>query len=184
MELNKIIENSKDFPNKLNKAFQKDLNNIINILIENFDIYQRDSKVRIEKEYLHKFLTKDFKTENVCSAVTKNGLNCSKKSHGDSKYCKIHYNKHMYENLQKNKMNEYTEVKDTVPILLFQSEKNNEIREDLEKKFIEDSFYLVDDKFIYDNTTYEKVGYIRIDNVTENKEYILTDDPFILGVYN
>lgn len=44
----------------------------------------------------------------------------------------------------------------------------------LKKKFIGDSFYYIDNMFIYDNYN-EKVGYI------DNNEYFLTDDPFILN---
>lgn len=44
----------------------------------------------------------------------------------------------------------------------------------LKMKFIEDSFYYVDTKFIY-NKLKQKVGYI------DNGEFILTDDPYILS---
>jgi hypothetical protein len=46
-------------------------------------------------------------------------------------------------------------------------------KDDLKSKFIDDSFYFVDNKFIYD-TNYNKVGYIY------NNEYVLTSDPFLL----
>lgn len=180
MELNKVIENTKELPNKINKAFQKDLDNIINVLVENFDIYQRDSKVRIDRDILYKFITKDLKKESNCSAITKNGLMCTKKSHGNSNYCKIHYNKHFFQN--KNIQNNNTvNVNDNDSIVIIEKEvcEENVQGDNLQKKFIEDSFYLVDDKYIYDKETYEKVGYIN-----SNGEYILTDDPFILGVYN
>jgi hypothetical protein len=51
---------------------------------------------------------------------------------------------------------------------------NKVYEKDLKKKFIDDVFYLIDDKFIYDNKTLEKVGIIN------NNNYILTLDPFIL----
>ena len=43
------------------------------------------------------------------------------------------------------------------------------------ERFIEDMFYYVDERYIYDKETLEKVG------VVSRGEYILTSDPFILG---
>jgi hypothetical protein len=45
----------------------------------------------------------------------------------------------------------------------------------LQQKFIDNTFYYVDDEFVYDKETYEKVGY------KQNNEYVLTFDPFLLG---
>jgi len=39
---------------------------------------------------------------------------------------------------------------------------------------IDGTFYYVDDSFVYDKNTLERVGY------TEGSRYVLTDDPFIL----
>ena len=44
---------------------------------------------------------------------------------------------------------------------------------------IDDTFYYVDDHFIYERDTLKKVGYI--ENEFDTKNYVLTDDPFILS---
>ena len=44
---------------------------------------------------------------------------------------------------------------------------------------IDDTFYYIDSHFIYERDTLQKVGYIENDQGTKN--YILTDDPFILS---
>lgn len=178
MELNKLIEKTKNFPDKIQNALKKDIITIVGLLIENYDIYERDSKVRITKEELQNSLFRYLQTEEIlCSAIKKNGLRCLNKGHGGTRYCKIHYNKHMFDELQ-NRMNTQIDV-DTEPILLFEDVSVAEEPKKTRMKLIDDTFYLVDDQFIYDKNSYEKVGYISKDG-----EYILTDDPFILGVSN
>jgi hypothetical protein len=57
--------------------------------------------------------------------------------------------------------------------------KDYEDYDNLQSVFIEDSFYLTDNDYIYDKSTYNKVGYVeKIDNKIV---YQLSDDPFVLN---
>lgn len=48
------------------------------------------------------------------------------------------------------------------------------IKKHVEKKFIDDKLYYIDDKYVYDLDNLKKVGY------KETNKYIITSDPFVL----
>ena len=172
MEISKIINKSKKLPISLEEAFKKDLDTIINNLLSEFDICHKGTKNKINKEILINKLSSSLKiNSNNCCAVTKNGNKCSKKTIDEnSKYCYNHIKNDSIERITQNE--DFYLIKNNEDNLnkLDKSDTLNYI-----KKYIDDSFYLIDDKFIYEQETLEKVGYI------DNNEFILTSDPFILN---
>ena len=61
--------------------------------------------------------------------------------------------------------------------ILIQAHKERlNVSKNLKKQFIEDTFYWIDDKYIYDIDSYEKVGII------EYNEFKLTSDPYLLKI--
>ena len=104
----------------------------------------------------------------ICLGISQNGNKCCRKSQPYSNYCKMHFYLEF-----RNKKSEKSICNESICII--NNKQNLENKENLEKIFIEDSFYYKDPHFISDTTTFEKVGYI--DTVGAP---ILTDDPFIL----
>lgn len=90
---------------------------------------------------------------------------CSRNAIDNFNYCKTH--------LYKISLNNQDIIKSDIKICKDTGAKKD--KRNLTKKFIDDTFYYIDDKLIY-NTNLEKVGYIN------NNEYILSSDPFILGI--
>lgn len=143
------------------------LKNICN----DYKVYDTNDNI-VDKDILYDQLMVP-KVIKRCVGVTNTNpiSQCTKKALDNYDYCKTHLSKMCFNKNEKEK-----EYEDDIFITL---ELNNthEHNMNLKKKFIEDSFYLVDNKFIYDNS-YKKVGYI--DTEFEETKYILTDDPFIL----
>ena len=132
------------------------------------------SQACIEKELLSpKIIKRCIGTTNT-SPITQ----CSRNALDDYDYCKTHMYKLGSTHIQKEQI-------DNSNILVQYKYANNSnfdrlSHEKLKKKFIDDTFYLIDDKFIYvynDNDTLEKVGII------DNNNYILTSDPFVLNIF-
>lgn len=87
---------------------------------------------------------------------------CSRNALTDSDYCK----KHMFNiGLQSDKNDVSFYVKKRKPETVCESS--------LTKKFIEDTFYYIDNQYVYD-LNLEKVGYM------DDGNCVLTSDPFIL----
>ena len=142
-------------------------------LCKNYKVYDtNDNMVDKDTLYDNLIITKVVKR---CVGVTNTNpiSQCTKNAVDNYDYCKKHLSKMCFKKQKEDESNNdifiELELNDNLPL------KNNSMN--LKKKFIDDSFYLIDDKFIYDNN-YKKVGYI--DNYLEESRYILTDDPFIL----
>ena len=145
-----------------------------------YDILYKNSNNTVKyKEFLDHFINGlEDKKENICLGISQNGNKCCRKAQDNSNYCKVHFYLEF-----RNK--EDNQKRDTI-FIINENNKDNKFdvkKQNLQKVFIEDSFYYKDDKFIYDTfknpdgtINYQKVGYI------ENNELILTDDPFILGI--
>lgn len=183
----KTIELANSLSEKIKNSYKKDIENIINVLIQDYDIYKRGSKELITKnELLNLFFNND--QIKYCSAATKSGTRCKHKAINNSNYC----NKHLYsiENLKEfihssklnNNENDYTEPDDFYLIEKKEEELKDYNKNNFKKILIDDAFYLIDDKWIYDKDSLEKVGYIEKNNENYNEiNYILTSDPFILN---
>lgn len=178
-----------DFVNKLRnvsldleKLYIKDLISMINVIYEECDVVERGSKKFISKEELIVRCKLGIR-DNICKAMCQTGSKCIRKSVDGGEYCKMHIGLSIKDNINSvvsMQMYERNEIKEEREIELEGKKKINDMNtnvmnmNNMKSKFIEDTFYYVDEKYIYDRETLEKVGYIS-DNVC-----ILTDDPFIL----
>jgi hypothetical protein len=158
---NKLSEN-------LRKAYLKDINSICCILCNEFNIYNKQHNEQVDSNNLYKFILTQFDIQNqICCAITMSNTRCTRKCISESKYCKLHVSKQLLSKQQ---------VQPTIDILYISQQQSTNTT--LEKQFIDDSFYYVDNKYIYDEN-YVKAGIINI-NELGKKDFILTDDPFIL----
>jgi hypothetical protein len=175
MELNHV---KSGFTTAIEKAIKKDISDIICMLMIDYDIKERGTTNAATKEQLYQKIMAKFEMGDAyCCAVTKNGSKCTRKVQvGKTRYCGTHANieilERMYEKKQNNVIRDHVTKKEKVSI-------SNDILSKMRKVFIEDSFFLVDEEYIYDKDTYEKVGYVEKDS--EDKKFVLTDDPFILN---
>lgn len=191
--LTKLIEKTKKLGPKIEKTFNNDLDKILDNMISEFDIYYRGSSEKVSKETLfEKFCFRSSDTTNnfinYCSAITNSGTPCSNKKYQNSKYCKKHMSKELIEKYQERLSEKYDQINQTYGIETIETIESHDNDIDitkLTKKFIEDTFYYIDDKFIYDTIDYRKVGYVDSQNFGNNKTdedhtFVLTEDPFIL----
>lgn len=51
----------------------------------------------------------------------------------------------------------------------------------LKQQLIQDTFYYVDSEYIYDKQSMQRVGYV--ETTQSDYNYVLTDDPFVLGLF-
>lgn len=179
METQRLIRRIRNLPINLERAYLNDISSIIDKILEEYDIFYKDTEQKVKREILlNKFkldLLDKREETNFCKGFSKNGNKCINKTFEDSKYCKRHH----YLTFR-DQFNE-TPIKQDIIILNDNNETQKETL-DINKfttKMIDDTFYYVDSNFIYDKETLKKVGYIENDQDTKN--YILTDDPFILS---
>lgn len=174
MELQKISKRFENLQDHLEKAYTKDIKEIIQNIFKEYDIlYKNTSEPVLFDSFLNNFLFSVKEEVPICLGISQNGNKCCRKSQPYSNYCKIHF---YLEFKNKNKKNS---LENTSTIEYINKEKQEveiENIKDLEKIFIEDSFYYKDNRFVYNITNFEKVGYIN------NDTPVLTDDPFILGI--
>jgi Fe-S-cluster containining protein len=171
MELQKLLKRFKNLDSSLEKAYKKDIKQIIQNILEEYDVFYKNTSDKVTLEEFNNIFTEE--EDPICLGISKNGNKCCRKSQPHSNYCKMHFYLEFNKKLNEennifiiNKNVEKTEIlnKGTLPSI------------DMEKIFIEDSFYYKDKEFIYDTSNFNKVGYI------QNEQVFLTDDPFILGV--
>ena len=167
-----MSNNEQKFLENFKKRIIKDT---LKTLFKKYHVYDNEENIMsqeiIEKELLSpKIIKRCIGTTNT-SPITQ----CSKNALDDYDYCKIHMYKLGSTHIHKEQF-------DNSNILVHFNTNNNFDNlstEKLKKKFIDDTFYLIDDKFIYnDNDTLEKVGII------DNNKYILTSDPFVLDIFH
>lgn len=151
----KFLENYKK---KIVKEFTKEL-------IKNFKVYNNNTNTVVSEKDIINIICAP-KILNRCIGTTTTGIisQCTRNAIDKFEYCKTH----MY------KIGYIKKKEETNTIIYIESVQNTKNTEDLKRKFINNSFYYVDDKFIYDKFS-NKVGYIN------NQEYILSSDPFILN---
>jgi len=176
---------------KVEKGYISDLENILQDILLHFTITRNDNnQEKITKDdlmelYITPLLQKE--KQYQCSAILVNGNRCSHKSLKDTKYkyCKKHFfkDKQTYNSLGNitEELESGLKLQDDSKLFVI----NNQIKDDiqlkkdtLEKHFIDNILYYVDEKYIYDEN-YCKTGYIENDN-DNIKNYILITDPFIL----
>lgn len=119
-----------------------------------------------------------------CYSETSNGYPCSRWSLVNEKYCGIHIN---------NKYNNETEINNQTNYADFEIEIEDDyindkqepehihdtikydknIKTDMRIEFIEDSFYYVDEKYVYNKGDLKKIG------IKTDDEYVLFDNPIV-----
>jgi hypothetical protein len=176
MELDKLTKILQNTSLKIEKACINDIIKITNSIFDEYDIKYKNTDISVEKElFLNKFKM-IFQNTNVliCKGISKNGNKCTRKASDDSKYCKTHN----YLSYREHLNNKQDDIIENVFVIeknnLDNNSDNNLDIENMDLKFINDSFYYTDNNYIYEKDSLIKVGYIH------NNEYILTDDPFIL----
>lgn len=157
---------------QVNKFRQDTVKQVIKKVLKNYVVLDKNLDKVDEESLMTEILRQD--EPERCSGVVSSGTKfsqCTRNASNDLGYCKIHAKK--YQSNQSYQKVE--EVKGEKLYLVKTEVKNSSTR--LKKVFIEDSFYFVDDNFIYDksNESLSKVGYV------DKGNYILTDDPFILN---
>jgi hypothetical protein len=141
---------------------------IIKTLHKKYKIYNSENN-QMDIETLQKeILTPKIIKRCIGATNTSPITQCSRNTIENYDYCKTHLYKiclQSHENIPDTSLIEYN--------INTKCEYKKQDKSNLKKKFIDDSFYFIDYKFIYD-MTHIKVGYIH------NNEYILTSDPFVL----
>ncbi len=191
MNINKCIYKSKQLSKSIEDAIKNDIETISKNLLCKFDIKFRGSNDLVSLEELQDYIFSPFRQEiaeqDFCCAVTTQGKRCTKRQQHNSIYCKTHAFKAVLDNHSKiittTTKKEYHQ---NVLVLLDQPGDKNHTNDKnagnfKHKQFIDDTFYMIDDAYIYDCNSMQKVGYIERDGVNQPK-YVLTDDPFVLEV--
>ena len=174
MEIARFYKRLENISNNFEKAYENDINFIIDNLFEEYDILYKDTNITVHKNIiLNKFLSILGKTQDdiICNGFSQNGNKCFRKASRDSEYCKTH------SYLAFKQHNLTTKPSGTQDIVVFVPNNQDNINiNGLKKQLIEDTFYYIDDTYIYNIDSLERVGYI------EDSKFYLTDDPFILNV--
>lgn len=173
--MNNNISSEQKFLENYKKRIIKE---VIKSLCKDYKIYDSYDNL-MDSETLQKLLLTP-KVMRRCIGTTNTSpiTQCSRNALENCDYCKTHMYKLGVTNIDKDKDNFNTNILfEYKYINNYENDKvdANVYEKDLKKKFIDDAFYLIDDKFIYDNKTLERVGII------DNNKYILTLDPFILN---
>ena len=164
--MNSITDEQKFLENYKRKIIRETLKT----LCKTYNIYDSENTLMDVETIQNKLLTS--KTIKRCIGTTNSTpvSQCTRNAIENYDYCKSHLYKMCFlKNEQESCITTSTSIEYNINKHTNDLSCNNKLK----KKFIEDSFYLIDDKFIYD-TNYNKVGYI------DNGIFILTSDPFIL----
>ena len=182
---------------KVEKGYISDLENILDDILIHFNIYNKEDsafgKKITKNDLMDLYITPLIQKEKQyqCSAILVNGNRCSHKSLKDTryKYCKKHFFKDKQTPTHfENSSILGTEELDNGDSKFFVMKDLSHVTEDvklkkdkLQKHFIDDKLYYIDEKYIYDEN-YCKAGYIENNDEVNNaiKNYILVNDPFIL----
>ena len=173
MELERLCKRVTNIPSSIVRAYTKDISKILEDVFFEYDIHYKDTQEKVPKEILmRKFLSIFDNSEQdvkICLGVSQNGNKCCRRVREGSDYCKTHqYLEYRSQIGEKQK-----DVQDVFVIESSGLPKTFD-KSQLKNYQIDGTFYYVDDSFVYDKNTLERVGY------TEGSRYILTDDPFIL----
>jgi len=156
------ISEEKFLENYKNKIIKE----CIKSIYKKCNINDKKTNEQISDDKLYKILLEQKIIKRCIGCTNTVPINqCSRNAIDNFDYCKTH--------LYKISLKGENIAKSSINIC-----KDKDIKKDklnLTKKFIDDTFYYIDEKLIY-NTNLEKVGYIN------NNEYILSSDPFILGI--
>ena len=176
---------------KVEKGYISDLENILDDILLQFKITKNDDndgKKITKDDLMELYITPLIQKEKQyqCSAILVNGNRCSHKSLKDTryKYCKKHFFKDKQNNSNLENIIEEVDHNDS-KFFIMNNQSHGHVTDDkliqdkLQKHFIDNKLYYIDEKYIYDEK-FCKAGYIE-NNINDNlKNYILINDPFIL----
>jgi hypothetical protein len=171
MELERLCKRVNNIPNSIERAYIKDITTIVEDILFEYDIFYKDTDQRVQKEiFLRRFINIFGKQEEVkiCRGISQNGNKCCRRVLDNTDYCKTH------KYLEFRQQTQQEMKSDNVFVIEASNIPKTLDTTSLQTHMVDGSFYYVDDSFIYDKQTLERVGYVEKDN------YILTDDPFIL----
>jgi hypothetical protein len=171
MELERLCKRVNNIPNSIERAYVKDVTSIIEDVFFEYDIFYKDTDKQVQKEIiLRRFLNIFGKQEEVkiCRGISQNGNKCCRRILDNTNYCKTHKYLEFRELIQQETAsdNVFVVQQENIPKTLDTTS--------LQTRMVDGTFYYVDDSFVYDKKTLERVGYV------EKDRCILTDDPFIL----
>lgn len=182
MEITRFYKKLGTISSNFEKAYENDINIIIDNLFDEYDILYKDTDTNVQKSIIiNKFLSILGKShdEIICNGFSQNGNKCFRKANRNSQYCKTHNYLTFKQQQQQSTISSSGSVNKDMVILL--QSKNEEEKpklntNKLKKQLIEDTFYYIDDLYIYSIDSLERVGYI------DESKFYLTDDPFILDL--
>lgn len=177
------------------------IRNIIKDLFKNKIVCTRKNDILNEQELINILINTSNKVDKCVGITINNNIpnQCTRNSVIDG-YCKKHYKKYQAKQNKNHKDINTFNSNITFEIDKKEQDQGEQFLKEQDpkeqdpkvqnktkkiKKFINDSFYYVDDKYIYSldlkhGNIYTKVGYIKSTH-GHNDEYILSDDPFILN---
>lgn len=174
MELERLCKRVTNIPSSISRAYTKDISKILDDVFFEYDIHYKDTREKVPKEILiRKFLSVFDNSEQddvkICMGVSQNGNKCCRRVREGLNYCKTH------QYLEYRSRSQTVEKQNNDVFIIENSDLPKTLDKSELKTFqIDGTFYYVDDSFVYDKNTLERVGY------TEGSRYVLTDDPFIL----
>jgi hypothetical protein len=130
-------------------------------------IYQnKDHIINLSKQEILDIVLKP-KIIKRCLGISSTFTQCTSNALQDQDYCKRHL-KYSVLNKELDPAFEITKIKNKI----------DESKIKMSKKFINDTFYFIDTKYIYDIEENDNVGE-KVGIINKNK-FLLTSDPFIL----
>lgn len=166
MNLSKTLDKLDNLSNEIKKSIKQEINTLATNLINDYNICNKttNNKITITELVDQIENSLNLKKDGVCCSITVSGKRCTKSSIRNTLYCKIHQ---FHQNKDYNKTSsDLILINPTITI------------KDFKKVFINNEFYHVDNKYIYDIQNGAKIGYI------DASGYVFTDDPFILGEFD
>lgn len=156
------------FKNNVLKKFLKDIK-------KKYKIIDNEGNEVLDEHLLQ--LNKFTRCQGVVTTSTGAFARCTKNATENCSYCKLHLKKELHKQMYQAQT-ENKNKKENREIIIIEPSPITEVSKgQLQKKFIEDSFYYIDSNFIYSIDDNRKVGII------DNHQYILTDDPFVLKMF-
>lgn len=177
MELERLSKKLSSLSTKVEKSYIKDIKTVINTMMDDFEIYYKDTDQLVSNENIINRFRAIFSTQDaiiICKGVSQNGNKCTRKTTNESDFCKTHSYLAFKQHQESKSQNLYIIEEQ------FKQNDNQNLLDKTNLELIDDTFYYVDSNFIYDKDSFDKVGYVEYNN--SKTEYILTDDPFILGM--
>ena len=177
MELERLSKKLSSLSTKVEKSYIKDIKTVIDTMMGDFEIYYKDTDQLVSNENIINRFRAIFSTQDniiICKGISQNGNKCTRKTTNESDFCKVHSYLAFKQHQESKSQNLYIIEEQ------FKQNDNQNLLDKTNLELIDDTFYYVDSHFIYDKNSFDKVGYVEYNN--SKTEYILTDDPFILGM--